>query len=95
MRDHFQVQLGTILDHLTRYALEGNPLREGGGGSPQADLLALSNLPAEQQATALQVFEELGTERLKPVFDRLNGAVGYDELKILRLHHLSKRGSVK
>jgi ATP-dependent DNA helicase RecQ len=93
--DHFQVQLGTILDHLTRYALEGNPLGENAGESPQEGFLKFSNLPAEQQAAALKVFKELGVERLKPVFDRLNGAVSYDELKILRLHHLGKRAFVK
>ncbi len=95
LRDHFQVQLGTILDHLTRYALEGNPLRDGEGGSPRASFLVLLSLPAEQQAAALKAFEELGVERLKPVFDRLNGAVSYEELKILRLHHLSKRAFVE
>ena len=95
LMDHFQVQLGTILDHLTRYALEGNPLGENAGESPQEDFLKFSNLSAEQQAAALKVFKELGVERLKPVFDRLNGAISYDELKILRLHHLGKRAFVK
>jgi ATP-dependent DNA helicase RecQ len=93
--DHFQVQLGTILDHLTRYALEGNPLGENAGESFQEGFLKFSNLPAEQQTAVLKVFKELGVERLKPVFDRLNGAVSYDELKILRLHHLGKRAFVK
>jgi ATP-dependent DNA helicase RecQ len=94
LMDRFQVQRGTILDHLTRYALEGNPLGENAGGSPQEGFLKFSNLPTEQQAAALKVFKELGVERLKPVFDRLNGAVSYDELKILRLHHLEKGHSL-
>jgi ATP-dependent DNA helicase RecQ len=93
--DHFQVQLGTILDHLTRYALEGNPLGENAGEASQEGFLKFSNLPAEQQAAALKVFKELGIERLKPIFDRLNGAVSYDELKILRLHHLCKQAIVR
>jgi ATP-dependent DNA helicase RecQ len=87
LMEHFQVQQGTILDHLTKYAQEGNPLHEG------SELLAFSTLSAEQQVAVLAAFEELGAERLKPVFDRLNGAVSYDELKILRLHYLSKRGA--
>ena len=42
---------------------------------------------AEQQA-AITAFEELGTYYLKPVFDKLNGTLNYDELKILRMLYL-------
>jgi ATP-dependent DNA helicase RecQ len=85
LADRFQVQPGTILDHLARYALEGRSLRAGG------DFLARSNLPPEQQMAALAAFEQLGAERLRPIFERLNGAANYDELKLLRLHYLSTR----
>ncbi len=81
----FQVQRLTILDHLAKYALEGHPLRSGD------DLLSLLDLTDREQAAALQAFEALGTEYLKPVFDQLDGAVSYDDLKILRLHYLSRR----
>jgi hypothetical protein len=32
----------------------------------------------------------LGVERLKPVFDWLNGKVSYDDLKVLRIYFLSQ-----
>ncbi len=85
LMDFFHVQQGTILDHLMKYSQEGYVLRNGN------DLLSLSHLPANQQKAVLQALEELGTERLKPVFERLNGTVSYDELKIMRLHYLSQQ----
>ena len=79
----YQVQTSTILDHLAQYAQEGNSLRGGD------DFLELLGLPVERQMAALTAFSELGTEKLRPVFDHLGGTVPYDELKILRLHYLS------
>jgi hypothetical protein len=80
----YQVQMNTILDHLTKYAQEGNPLR-----STDGELLSLISLDTELQSSALAAFEKLGADRLRPVFDKLSGAVSFDDLKILRLHHLS------
>jgi ATP-dependent DNA helicase RecQ len=84
LMDQYGVRQGTILEHLARYAQEGHPLRRG------PDLLALSKLPPVQQTAALEAFEELGADLLKPVFERLDGTVVYDELKILRLIYLSQ-----
>jgi ATP-dependent DNA helicase RecQ len=86
--EEYQVQPGTILDHLTKFAQEGNPLR------PSDEILALSQLSVERQLAALQAFERLGTERLRPVFDDLHENVSYDELKILRVHYLSRQAPV-
>ncbi len=86
MADYGVLQ-GTILDHLARYAMDGHPLRAGD------DLLALSKLPADQQARVLTAFAECGPERLKPVFEHLNETVDYDELKLLRMVYLARRGS--
>ena len=38
----------------------------------------------------LASFARLGTKRLRPVFDDLNGAIPYDELKLCLLHYLSQ-----
>jgi ATP-dependent DNA helicase RecQ len=81
---HYQVLLNTILDHLTKYALEGHRLRNSD------DIEALSKLSSEQAAEVLDVFKELGAAQLRPVFDRFNGTIDYDELKILRLLYLSQ-----
>jgi len=58
-----------------------------------SDLLAFSSLTPAQQASVVEAFTELGTDYLKPVFDKLNGTVNYDELKIMRLCHLAERST--
>jgi len=74
----------TILDHLTQYTQEGGVLRASD------ELQQMVALPPELQASTLAAFAELGPEKLRPVYDRLNGLVNYDELKILRLIFLSQ-----
>jgi ATP-dependent DNA helicase RecQ len=81
--DRFQVQPGTILDHLARYQLAGETLER------TADLMSFSSLAPEDQAAVFLAFDELGPTLLKPIFDKLNGTVNYDELKILRICYLS------
>ncbi len=84
LMEQHQVKAGTIIDHLTKYALAGNRLRDG------EDLQLLTSVSPEDQQAALAAFEELGAEYLKPVFEKLDGRVSYDELKLLRLHHLAR-----
>ena len=69
--------------HLTKYALAGNRLRH------REDMLLPVIASPEDQQAALAAFEELGVEYLKPVFEKLEGRVNYDELKVLRLRCLS------
>lgn len=78
----YRVKQSTILDHLYRFYREGNPLKNG-------SVLSLSSLSQNQQTEVLEVFSRLGTEMLRPVFDELDGAVSFNELKILRLYYIS------
>jgi ATP-dependent DNA helicase RecQ len=82
LMERHRVTKGTILEHLTKYILAGNVLRR------QDDLLQLTPVSPEQRNTAFAVFDELGPTLLKPVFDKLDGTVNYDDLKILRLLYL-------
>jgi hypothetical protein len=84
----YHVTQGTILDHLTRYLSAGNTLRNG------EDLHALSSATPEQKQVAFAAFDELGPAFLRPIYDKLNSVLGYDELKILRMLYLVSR-SVK
>ena len=84
LMDRFGVQQGTILNHLTKYTLEGHSLRSD-------EFLALPDLPDELNQKAMSAFETLGIEYLKPVYEWLGGAVNYDDLKILRVYFLSNR----
>jgi ATP-dependent DNA helicase RecQ len=82
LMERYAVTLGTILEHLSRYLSAGKTLRNG------ADLQTLTAATPDQQQAAFAAFEELGPALLKPVYDKLNGALTYDELKILRMMYL-------
>jgi ATP-dependent DNA helicase RecQ len=79
LMERYQVTAGTIVDHLMRYVSAGNMLRNG------SDLPALTSTSPDQQQSIFAAFDELGTALLKPVFEKLEGKVNYDELKLLRL----------
>jgi ATP-dependent DNA helicase RecQ len=82
LMERYRVTAGTILEHLTRYLAAGNTLRNGD------DLMLLTSATPEQMQAAVTAFDEVGTAFLKPVFDKLNGVLTYDELKILRLLYM-------
>jgi ATP-dependent DNA helicase RecQ len=75
----------TILDHLTKFILAGNKLSNG------ESLQAFTSATPDQQQAAFAAFNELSPTYLKPVFDRLNGTLNYDELKVLRLIYLASQ----
>jgi len=76
------VVANTILDHLNKYVLAGNKVRGDN------ELQALTASTPDQQQAAFAAFDELGPNFLKPVFDKLNGELSYDELKILRMLYI-------
>lgn len=82
LMERYHVTAGTILDHLARYLAAGNKLRNG------ADLGSLTGATSAQQQAAFAAFDELRPTFLKPVFDRLNGELTYEDLKILRMLYL-------
>jgi len=82
LMDRYSVTAGTIIEHLTRYLAAGNRLRNG------EDFGSLTSATPEQMQAAAAAFDEVGTTFLKPVFDRLNGMLPYDDLKILRLLYM-------
>ncbi len=84
LAEDFHVKTETILSHLFRFFQSGRSLRQSD------EFIKLIELPPEQMAAALDAFDKLGTEYLKPVFDELGGAINYDQLRILRLHFISQ-----
>lgn len=80
----FGVKQNTILNHLSKYLLEGHELNR------VEDFLRLSKLSSEQQQIVLDTFDELGVERLKPTFDMLRGEISYDELRVLAMYYLAR-----
>jgi ATP-dependent DNA helicase RecQ len=85
LMDQYGFVAGTILDHLNKFILAGNKLNNG------ESLQALTSATPDQQQAAFAAFDELSPTYLKPVFDKLNGELSYDELKILRMLYLISR----
>lgn len=85
LKERYRVTAGTIIDHLTRYLTAGNSLRNG------TDLESLTAASPEQRQAAFAAFDEFGATFLKPVYDKLNGTLTYDELKLLRLLYLGSQ----
>jgi ATP-dependent DNA helicase RecQ len=82
LMERYQVTKGTILEHLTKFMMAGKKLRSG------EDLHSLTSATPAQQQQAFAAFDELGPTFLRPVFDKLSGALSYDDLKILRMMYL-------
>jgi ATP-dependent DNA helicase RecQ len=82
LTERYHVLAGTIIDHLTRYVMAGQELRAG------TDIRTMVSATPEQQQAAFAAFDELGLTFLKPVHDRLQGALSYDELKVVRLLYM-------
>jgi ATP-dependent DNA helicase RecQ len=78
----FNIQARTLIQHLQRFI-------QSGGQLDPARLLAESRLSETDRLRVLEAFDKLGTERLTPVHEALEGAVDFDELQLLRLHLLS------
>lgn len=87
LMDRYHVSSGTILEHLTRFVIAGNTLRDG------EDLHALTPVTPEQQQAAFAAFDEFSPTFLKPIYEKLNGDVNYDQLKILRLLYMISHGN--
>ena len=81
----YGVQQKTILNHLLKYAQEGHPLER------PDELLQLSSLNESKHNTVFITFDQLGTDRLGPVFAALKGSIDYDELHLLRLVYLARK----
>ena len=68
----------TIIGHLEDF-------RQSGGSLDSRRILGASQLPASEHDGILRLFETLGTRRLGPVSEALEGRVPYVELHLLRL----------
>jgi ATP-dependent DNA helicase RecQ len=79
----YDVQMGTILNHLENYRAAGHAIR------PAVELETEIKLSPGQQKQVFEAFVELGDAMLKPIFDKLNGTVSYEDLKIIRFFRIS------
>ncbi|MGB7876630.1 MAG: DNA helicase RecQ [Anaerolineales bacterium] len=82
LMERYHVTESTILKHLTRYLSTGNNLRN------DEDLSELTSVTDEQKQAAFAAFDELSPTFLKPVYEKLEGLLNYDDLKILRMLYM-------
>lgn len=75
----YAVKTSTVINHLWKAFQAGLAL-------PAHNLLALSELSAEQQQDVMESFAQLGNDFLGPVHDKLDESVSYYELGLIRLH---------
>ena len=86
LQEMYGVKQSTIVSHLRDFVLEG------GSAEPER-LRAECALPPDVQERVLAVFGELGGERLGPIYEALEGKVGYEDLHLLRLVWLVERAA--
>jgi ATP-dependent DNA helicase RecQ len=84
----YGVQCSTILNHLAHYQREG-------GSVDGERVRAESRLSPEQQARVLARFDELGAERLAPIFEALDGIIPYEELHLMRIVYAAHNSPAK
>jgi len=84
--EDFNIKQSTALGYLFRYWREGNSILES------QDIISISTVSPNQRQYIFDRFKELGPVRLKPVFDSLDGEVSYDELRLLQIYYIGKKG---
>jgi ATP-dependent DNA helicase RecQ len=86
--DIFDIRQTTVIDHLIEYVNQGLALRCD-------EIFALSKLALDQKNVVLKAFDQCGSDYLKPAFEALDGAVSYDDLKLLRLYYLAQKNRAR
>ena len=76
--ESFGFTQSTILKHLDTVHSSGYPIRVDG-------LREVSVLTKEEENSVLKLFDELGSYRLKPIFEKFAGSISYEQLHIWRL----------
>lgn len=84
----FNIKFETFLSHLHKYFNDGNEVAVDG-------LYRYSNVTLEQKKKIVGMFNEIGTDRLKPIFESLNEPISYRDLHIIRLSLLIEQRKKK
>jgi len=84
--EHLSEQYGvkdvTIIKHLKTYLEEGNELRPEG-------IIKASSLSTRKREEVLDVFEDVAPHMLRPIYNKLDKSVGYDELRVIQLYYMA------
>ena len=80
LMEAFSVKKDTIISHL-QYCMNNDLAINS------EKILSESNLSTEMQNKIMDLYEKIGDERLKPIYEELNGTVDYEELKLIRIYY--------
>ena len=83
LRSKFGLREVTLMNHLTTYVSEGNKI----DASLLYEQVAAND---DEQIKVFKAFEEMGVNYLKPIFERLNENVTYDDLRILKVCYINE-----
>lgn len=84
LAEQYGVKDVTIVKHLKTYLEDGNELRPEG-------IVEASSLSTRKRDEVLEVFEEVAPHMLRPIYNKLDKAVGYDELRVMQLYYLAQQ----
>ncbi len=83
IRASYNVKISTVIQNLARY-------QQAGYEVDGRRAIECSTLEADGQERVFAAFEELGVERLAPVYEALGQQISYDELHLLRFVYISR-----
>lgn len=78
----YDVQTQTIVNHLTRFTNAGNRVRLD-------ELQKMLSVDKFKQTKIFDEFDENGTLSLKPIFEKFNSEISYNDLSVLRVIYLN------
>lgn len=81
LTQEYKVQEQTIINHITRFVIDGNKVNSD-------ELTSKISVETAKQKIIFEDFEENGTLSLKNIFEKFNGEISYNELYLLRLVYL-------
>lgn len=80
--DTYRIKQDTVLDNLYKYIIRGNTLNA-------ERLEQLSDLSTQNKREIFKIFDKMGIQYLKPVFECFEGVISYSQLKVMRLYYLA------
>ncbi len=84
-----KVKINTVFGHLLKYVQQGHVLTN------LPHLLMQINVDDATIDKALQACDNIGVERLKPLYEQLQERVSYEQWHLIRVYYLAKKGLSK
>ncbi len=85
LAEQFGVKEKTILSNLKKFVDDGHQI-------DPTEVLAASSLSERKKDKVYEAMEEVGPKLLRPIYDKLNKTVDYNELRVLQLAYLAMNG---